>query len=69
MSIRHAFVASLLGIYASAACANSCSNVYVIGTFDESGVSENDYFVYAAGSFRVEGETDESKQPILTSLR
>jgi len=59
------FIASLLGIVgcASVACANSCSNVDVIGTFDESGITENEYQIYAAGTFRIEGEADESKQP------
>jgi hypothetical protein len=33
-------------------------------TFDESGITENDYQIYAAGTFRVEGEGDESKQPM-----
>jgi hypothetical protein len=66
MFIRIVFIASLLGIFgfASTAWANSCSNVDVIGTFDESGVSENEYQIYAAGSFRIEGEGDESKQPM-----
>jgi hypothetical protein len=50
--------------YASAACANSCSNVDVIGTFDQSGLEENEYGIYAAGTFRIAGEQDESKQPL-----
>jgi hypothetical protein len=61
MFIRIALIACLLG-YASTAWANSCSNVDVIGTFDESGIRENDYQIYAAGTFRIEGEEDESKQ-------
>jgi hypothetical protein len=63
MFIRIALIACLLG-YASTAWANSCSNVDVIGTFDESGIRENDYQIYAAGTFRIEGEEDESKQPL-----
>jgi hypothetical protein len=63
MFFRMAFIASLLG-YASAAWANSCWNVDVIGSFDESRIQENDYQIYAAGTFRVEGEEDESKQPM-----
>jgi hypothetical protein len=59
---RIALIANLLG-YASAAWANSCSNVDVIGTFDDSGITENEYGIYAAGTFRVEREADESKQP------
>lgn len=57
-----ALIVSLLG-YATVAWANSCSNVDIMGTFDESGIKENDYQIYAAGTFRVEGEADESKQP------
>jgi hypothetical protein len=65
MSIRNAFIASLCGIvgHTSAACANSCANVDVIGSFDESGLNESDFGIHAAGTFRVAGETDESKQP------
>jgi hypothetical protein len=66
MSIRGAFIASLLGIfgYTSMADANSCSNVDVIGSFDESGLRESEFGMYAAGTFRVAGEEDESKQPL-----
>jgi hypothetical protein len=64
MSIRDAFIASLLVGYASTACANSCSNVNVIGTFDESGLRESEFGIYAAGTFRIEGEGDEGKQPL-----
>ena len=66
MFIRDAFIASLLGIfgYASAACANSCSNVDVIGSFDESGLRESEFGIYAAGTFRIAGEGDEGKQPM-----
>jgi hypothetical protein len=65
MFIRDAFIASLLGIfgYASTACANSCANVDVIGLFDESGLRESDFGIYAAGTFRIEGEADEGNQP------
>ena len=65
MFIRHAFIASLLSIIActSTASANSCSNVYVMGTFDESGLRESEHGIYAAGTFRVAEEEDESKQP------
>jgi hypothetical protein len=66
MSIRDAFIGSLLGIFGcvSAAYANSWANVNVIGTFDESGLRESEYGIYAAGTFRIEGEADESKQPM-----
>lgn len=66
MSIRDAFIASLLGIfgYTSMACANSCANINVIGTFDESGLRESEYGIYAAGTFRIAGEDDEGKQPM-----
>jgi hypothetical protein len=66
MFIRDAFIASLLGIFgcASTACANSCANVDVIGTFDESGLLESEFGIYAAGTFRIAGEGDEGKQPM-----
>jgi hypothetical protein len=66
MSIQDAFIASLLGIfgYTSMACANSCANVDVMGSFDDSGLRENDFGIYAAGSFRIAGEGDEGKQPM-----
>jgi hypothetical protein len=66
MFLRGAFIVSVLGIigYTSAAYANSCANVTIMGTYDESGLRENDYEIYAAGTFRIEGERDESKQPM-----
>jgi hypothetical protein len=66
MFIRDAFIASLLGIvvYTSTASANSCANVSVIGTFDESGLRESDSGIYATGTFRIAGEEDEAKQPM-----
>jgi hypothetical protein len=61
MSIRYAFV-SLLGIlgYASAAYADECSHVYVLGAFQ--GLREDADGISAAGTFRIEGEKDEFKQ-------
>jgi N-acetylmuramoyl-L-alanine amidase len=38
--------------------------VDVIGSFDESGLRESDFGIYAAGTFRIEGEADEGKQPM-----
>jgi len=66
MFIRDAFIASLLGIfgYAGAAYANSCSNLNVIGTYDQSGLAESEYGIYAVGTFRIENEQNESKQPM-----
>ena len=66
MFIRDVFIGSLLAIfgYASAACANSCANLDVLGSFDESGLRESEYGIYAAGTFRIAGEGDESKQPM-----
>ena len=68
MFIRYAFIGSLLVIfgYASAASANSCANVNVLGTFDQSGLLDNEYGIYAVGTFRIEGEADESKQPMFS---
>jgi hypothetical protein len=66
MSNRRAFIASLLAIfgYASAACANSCSNVDAFSSYDRSGLVESQHGISAVGTFRVEGESDESKQPM-----
>lgn len=50
--------------YTSTAYANSCANVDVIGSFDESGLRESEFGIYAAGTFRIAGEEDESKQPM-----
>jgi hypothetical protein len=66
MFIRDAFIASLLGIFAytNTAFADSCANVVVIGTFDESGLRESEFGINATGTFRVQGEGDEGKQPM-----
>jgi hypothetical protein len=55
---------TLAGCYMSPASANSCSNVGVIGSFDESGLRDWGSGIYAAGTFRIAGEEDESKQPM-----
>jgi hypothetical protein len=64
MVIRDAFIAIGICGFASTACANSCSNVSVIGTFDESGIRESEFGINAFGTFRIEGEADEGKQPM-----
>ena len=66
MRLLEAFTVSLLGVFAEAApaSANSCLNVDVIGTYDESGLTESDYGIYATGTFRIQDEGDESKQPM-----
>lgn len=67
MFIRHAFIASLLAICGSAstACAqvNSCSNVGIIGFGYRELVGEPKQGIAADGTFRIEGEPDENKQP------
>lgn len=69
MFFRDVFIAVVLAIVgcASTASANSCSNVDVHGSFDESGLREYEVGgalgIYAAGTFRIAGEEDESKQP------
>jgi hypothetical protein len=35
-----------------------------MGPFDESGLRESDFGIYASGTFRIEGEGDEGKQPM-----
>lgn len=59
-----AFWFAIVG-YGSTAHANSCGNVNVIGTYDQSGLRDNEYGLYAAGTFRMlAGEEDEGKQPM-----
>jgi hypothetical protein len=64
--IRDTFFACLLGTVAcsNTAIANSCSNLNVIGTYDESGLQETQYGINAVGTFRIAGEDDESQQPM-----
>ena len=75
--VRYAVVASIFAIigyespaifaiigYKNPASANSCLNVNVFGLFDESGLRESDFGIYTAGTFRIDGEEDESKQPM-----
>ena len=50
--------------YVSTAFANSCSNVTVMGLFDQSGIKVSEFGIYAAGTFRIAEEGDESKQPM-----
>lgn len=66
MFFRVVFIASLLGLasYSSVASANSCSNVDAFSPNDESGLRKNEFGIYAVGTFRIEGEEDESKQPM-----
>jgi len=63
MFIRVVFIAALLG-FTSTAYANSCSNVDAFSSNDESGLRESEFGIYAVGTFRIEGEEDESKQPV-----
>ena len=71
MFIRDAFIASLLGIvaYTSTASANSCSNVNVIGSFDESGLRESEYGIYAAGHSELRAKRMKANNLRSTSLR
>jgi hypothetical protein len=66
MFIRDVIIGCLFGIfgYAGMACANSCSNVDSFSSYDESGLRESDFGISATGTFRIEGEPDESKQPM-----
>jgi hypothetical protein len=58
-----ASVISFLRGHTSPASVNSCSNVDVLGLFDQSGLTDNDYYLQAAGTFRITGEENENKQP------
>jgi len=43
---------------------NSCSNIKTFGLADQSGIIDNEYGIYAIGTFRIDGEQDEHKQPM-----
>jgi hypothetical protein len=67
MSIRSALIASLLGVFSwtgAAYAANSCANVDTFSSYDESGLHESDFGIYAVGTFRIAEEQDEGKQPM-----
>src|SRR5262245_9464918 len=63
--MKQLLCASVLALltYATPALANSCSNVATLGTYDRSGIEESDYGINAVGTFRIEDEKDENKQP------
>jgi hypothetical protein len=61
MIIRVAFIVSLLAVPAHAA--NSCANLNVLGTYDQSGLNESEFGISAVGSFRIQDEPDENRQP------
>ena len=66
MLYRNVFIVTVLAVLGceSAALANSCSNVTIMGTFDGSGIQENQFGIYTAGTFRIASEADENKQPM-----
>ncbi len=57
-------VLTALAVAVSAAKANSCSNMDVMGTWDQSGLRESSYGMSAVGTFRIAAEEDEAKQPM-----
>src|SRR4051794_17582255 len=44
--------------------ANSCANLDVIGTFDQTTLTDHGFGIYAVGTFRIADETNEGKQPM-----
>lgn len=71
MHIRSYLIAGFIGLLAvTSASANSCSNVDIHGSFDHSGLRVNEFGISIAGTWRIMGEQDESKQPMfnLTSI-
>jgi hypothetical protein len=56
--------------YPTAIFAGSCSNLTTHGSFDQSGINDNEYGISTVGTFRIEGEPDETKQLLfnLTSI-
>jgi hypothetical protein len=65
MFTRVAIIGSLVGILgcSPAYAANSCANVDTFSSYDESGLHESDFGIYAVGTFRIAEEKDEGKQP------
>jgi len=62
--VRAFLIAMVVGAaFASAAYANSCSNVVTLGSYDRSGLIESQYGISAVGTFRIAEEEDEAKQP------
>src|SRR5689334_8911982 len=64
MSIRMVAATILVVLGCAGADANSCSNVNIMGLYDRTGIDESDYGLNAVGTFRIQGEADESKQPM-----
>jgi hypothetical protein len=63
--MKQLFLVSVLALVTSTTpiWANSCSNVAIMGTYDRSGIEEYGDGINAVGTFRIEEEKDESKQP------
>jgi hypothetical protein len=65
----HIGVVSVIALLAISACivpahaANSCANLDVFGSYDRSGLDESGTAISAVGSFRIQNEPDENKQP------
>jgi hypothetical protein len=70
-TMKQLFCASFIGLVTSATpiWANSCSNISTMGTYDTSGVEEYGSGIVAVGTFRIEEEKDESKQPDFNLVR
>ena len=76
MSIRDAMIVSLLAISipycnssttspnSSTTSANSCANVTAFSSNDVSGLQQSQQGIYSTGTFRIECEADEGKQPM-----
>ena len=63
--MKQLFLVSVLALVTSTTpiWANSCSNIDIFGTYDRSGIEEYGDRINAVGTFRIEEEKDESKQP------
>ena len=70
-TMKQLLCASFIGLVASATpiWANSCSNISTMGTYDSSGLQEYGSGILAVGTFRIEEEKDESKQPDFNLVR
>jgi hypothetical protein len=65
MHIRETVITILLAFACagSAHAANSCANLVILGTNDQSGLNVSEFGISAVGTFRIQNETDENRQP------
>jgi hypothetical protein len=63
--MKQLFIINVLALVISTtpSWANSCSNIATMGSYDRSGIEDYAAGIAAVGTFRIEEEKDENKQP------